>query len=193
LPDEELATAASSQPHILQEDGLKATALSAWNHHTVAFNEANNKLRTFIDKFVETVCVFLCLCNVFTELQFLLNSHSAIVCLPRDTRACVIHSIFIFWPLKVFAATLAGKKRRQSTAYFLRVLHLIPGERVHYRCCLRCSYYVTCTSFPISRLSSLTSPIRDVTDPWPHNPPAVVVKSRWPSVAILHTVGGLQL
>jgi hypothetical protein len=29
LPDEELATAASSQPHILQEDGLKATALSA--------------------------------------------------------------------------------------------------------------------------------------------------------------------
>jgi hypothetical protein len=29
FPDEELATAASSQPHILQEDGVKATTVSA--------------------------------------------------------------------------------------------------------------------------------------------------------------------
>jgi hypothetical protein len=37
--------------------------------------------------------LILCLCNVLAELQLFLNSRGAIVCLPRDRRACVIHSI----------------------------------------------------------------------------------------------------
>jgi hypothetical protein len=43
FPDEELPTGASSQPHILQEDCLKATAVSALNHQRVDFNDVINQ------------------------------------------------------------------------------------------------------------------------------------------------------